>query len=502
MKAIVVPIDNRPVTYVFPQLIGKIAGVEILAPPRNLMGSLQAITNVEAVSDWLSSALSAQKPSGLLVCMDTIIYGGLIPSRRGEETPAQLVERAKAIPRWKKASPGLKVYAQSSIMRVSDNYDATEEKQYWARYGREIYAWSEGMHRAMSTASSGSDESRKRAAELTQLEARVPADIRKDYLDTRTRNFQLNRKLMEYAESGDLDFLVFSQDDSGEYGLNVAEKEKLQAESSRRGLKNVYIYAGADEVLMTMMGRWLIQELNIRPSVRISFSPEAGGGIASRYEGQTIGSSVKLQTEAIGLTTTGAKPDLHLIVHTSGDRQGDHIWLQGHPDLRAMNTKSAVERTIELLEESSEPCVLCDVAYSNGSDPMLIEELVKRPELLKKLWGYAGWNTTGNSLGSALAMGVARWFAEKKETGAQADEALKNALFIRLADDWAYQTQVRKDLGQELSRDKLRDLMSPHLTALGKALEMQPSRVDLDLPWQRSFEIEIRHAYPETNLVS
>lgn len=501
MKAIIVPIDNRPVTYVFPQLIGQIAGVEILAPPRILMGSLQAITNVDAVAEWLSSALQAQKPNGLLVCIDTIIYGGLIPSRRGDETPVQLAERAKAIQKWKKLAPQVKTYVQSSIMRVSDNYDATEEKAYWARHGREIYAWSEAMHRAMSTASSGTDAARMRAAELTQLEARVPADIRKDYLDTRTRNFQINRKLLDYAESGDIDFLVFSQDDSGEFGLNVAEKEKLQAEAARRGLKNVYTYAGADEVLMAMMARWLIQELNIRPSVRISFSPESGGGITSRYEGQTIGNSVKLQTEAIGLTTTGATPDFHVVVHTSGDRQGDHIWLQGHPDLRSLNTASAVEKTIELLEESSEPVVLCDVAYSNGSDPELVAELFKRKDLLKKLWGYAGWNTTGNTLGSALAMGVARWFADKKELGDQSGEMLKNALFIRFADDWAYQTQVRKQLGQDLSRDRLRELMAPHLAALAAALEMQPSRVDLDLPWQRSFEIEIRHSYPETNLV-
>lgn len=502
MKAIIVPIDNRPVTYVFPKIIGQIAGVEVFAPPRELMGSLQAITNVDAVAEWLNDALQHHKPNGLLVCIDTIIYGGLIPSRRGDETSPQLLERTKSIQRWKKLVPQLRTFVQSSIMRISDNYDNTEEKAYWSRYGREIYAWSEAMHRAMSTAGSGTDAARQRAAELTQLESRVPPDIRKDYLDTRTRNFQINRKLIDYAEAGDIDFLIFSQDDSGEYGLNVAEKEKLQSEAARRGLKSVYTYAGADEVLMTMMGRWLVQELNVRPSAKISFSPESGGGIASRYEGQTIANSVKLQSEAIGLTTIGAKSDFHVIVHTSGDRQGDHIHLPGHPDLRSLNTASAVERTMELLEESSEPVVLCDVAYSNGSDPALIEKLLKRKDLVQKLWGYAGWNTTGNTLGSALAMGIARWFAEKKETQSSADNMLRNALFIRLADDWAYQTQVRNQLGQDLSRDRLRELMAPHLKTLAEALDIQPAKVELDLPWKRSFEVEIRHAYAETNLVS
>jgi hypothetical protein len=170
--------------------------------------------------------------------------------------------------------------------------------------------------------------------------------------------------------------------------------------------------------------------------------------------------------------------------------------------LRTLNTASAVERTIELLEESSEPCILVDVAYSNGSDPALINELLKRKDLLQKLWGYAGWNTTGNTLGSALAMGIARWFAEKKETQSTADMLLRNALFIRLADDWAYQTQVRSQLGQDLSKEKLSELMWPYLDKLAEALDIKPENVELDLPWRRSFEVEIRHAFPETNLVS
>ena len=130
MKAIIVPIDNRPVTFLYPQILGRIANVEMLAPPREIMGSLTVNTSVNVLNEWLSHTIQRQQPDVLLVCVDSIIYGGLIPSRRSNVTSKQILEQAKVIPKWKRlSSRTVKVYAQSSIMRVSDNYDNTEEKQ-------------------------------------------------------------------------------------------------------------------------------------------------------------------------------------------------------------------------------------------------------------------------------------------------------------------------------------------------------------------------------------
>jgi hypothetical protein len=497
MKAIVVPIDNRPVTYQFPLLLGQVAGIEIIAPPREIMGSLTVNTSVNVLNEWLSHTIQRQSPDVLLVCLDSIIYGGLIPSRRIDATPTQILEQSKLIPKWKRlSSRPPKIYAQSSIMRISDNYDNTEEKQYWSRYGREIFAWSEALHR-LSTAQAGNDPDATslRAGELSQLEARIDSKVRKDYLDTRWRNYQLNRRLLEYAESGEIDFLVFSQDDSGQYGLNVMEKERLQAEAHRRNLRNVVAYSGADEVLMTLIGRWLIEQNGHAPTTNVVFSPACGEAIASRYEGHTIGESVANQMSAIGLTNRSqsgsAGAEFQIVVHTSGERQGDHIWLTGHPDLRNLNTNTAVAETIATLESSAVPCILCDVAYSNGADPLLLEQLLQRKDLLQKLWGYAGWNTTGNTIGSALATGIARWFSQKSGNDQRGQAHLTNALFIRLADDWAYQTQVRKTLGNDLSSANLHKLMAPQLERIKEALGIQPPKIDLTLPWNRSFEVEV-----------
>ncbi|HEY9789003.1 MAG TPA: DUF4127 family protein [Candidatus Obscuribacterales bacterium] len=514
-QIILVPIDNRPVTYVYPQNIARIAGIEALAPPRQIMGSLSHDASVDAIHDWIANNLRKHNPEAVLLCADSIIYGGLIPSRRITTGLAQLLERAKLFSQVKKINARVAtVYAQSSIMRISDNYDNTEEKAYWTRYGREIFAWSEMLHRTQAVGDNHPDD-KTQAGKLQQLEARIEPSVRDDYLSTRNRNFELNRKLIDFVEAESIDLLIFSQDDSGQFGLNVLEKERLLDEAQRRGLNNVIAYAGADEVICAMLSRYLLASLKKTPSVKVSFSPATGASITSLYEGQTIGESVQKQLAAAGLVAAGGSPltgndhvaaagspltegngagspDLHIIIHTGDERQGDHIWLPDHLDLRSVNTRNAVESTLKLLESSTSPVILCDVAYANGSDPALVEALLEKPGLLEKLWGYAGWNTTGNTLGSAFATGVARWYAEQTNVGPQATKALKDALFVRLADDWAFQTNVRSHIANNASTDQLHQLMSPLLTKISNALGHQPGPIQMRLPWQRTFEVEIK----------
>ena len=155
----------------------------------------------------------------------TVCYnGGLITGRRSLEDLKTITARLDRIKKWKSlCQMPLTIMAQSSIMRISDNYDNTEEKEYWAKYGREIFEWSACLHKL-------AQGEKPIPGLLESLERRIPEPIRKDYLDTRRRNFSINMSLLKGME-GDktqrfLDYLIFSQDDSGAYGLNVSEKRK------------------------------------------------------------------------------------------------------------------------------------------------------------------------------------------------------------------------------------------------------------------------------------
>ena len=282
----------------------------------------------------------------------------------------------------------VRLYVQSSIMRISDNYDNTEEKLYWAQYGREIFNWSQLLHQKEIGLLKSENE-------LHTAELCIEPSVRQDYLSTRERNFTVNQKLIDYVVSGDLDLLIFSQDDSGQYGLNVSEKNKLLALARDKGTQNVLAYPGADEMLMTLIARYLNDQRKEMPKIALHYSAMQGQNIFSNFEGQSIGNSMQHQTDAQGLKIistdiTDGAIDFHVLVHTASDTQGDHMWLPGLKDLRIVETNDAAQRAIELIEQAEAPLVICDVAYSNGADPILIDLLFERPQLFSKYGHMVG----------------------------------------------------------------------------------------------------------------
>jgi hypothetical protein len=507
MKILLIPLDDRPVTYTFPALIAKAARIEAILPPRHLMGSLTTPAQIDELLAFAEAAIVKHEPAAVIVCLDSLLYGGLINARRSNEDVKTIASRLDRIKKWKSlTSKPPVVMAQSSIMRISDNYDNTEEKEYWSRFGREIFEWSACLHRLA--------RGEKPAAGLLEsLERRIPEDIRQDYLATRRRNFSTNMTLLRSMNEGYIDHLVFSQDDSGAYGLNVSEKERLVSTSGSLGLNDkVSVYAGADEVMQTLLARLLIAEglrhgAAVAPGVVAYFAPPGSSNVASRYEGQNIGTTVASHLAVSGLkakvgqTSEGGAPDnsetFTLIVHGPAERQGDHISLPGLTDASVIDTSQAVQQTMQLVEKAQTTgVIIADVAYANGGDPKLVEELLKRPDLLAKVKSYSGWNTAGNTMGSALAVAVAYWFSSLKKEGrdggdaAAAAEGHKQCLFVRLVDDWAYQANVRKLLNGDPSTQKLAELIGPYIAQINSALGIEPS-VRLSFPWKRTFEIEI-----------
>lgn len=487
MDLILVPLDNRPVTYLLPEQILRLAGISCSLPPRSLLGSLNTEAQVDVLNTWLQNKLSERPDSPLILCIDTLTYGGLINSRRSSSSETVIQEQVKILETWKTRFPQRQILAQSSILRVSDNYDNTEEKEYWARFGREIYQWSEILHKV----SKGIPVP---AETIQTTETRIPLEIRKDYLAMRRRNFKLNTKLVDYVEKGILDFLILSQDDSGTFGLNVLEKDKLLQQAEQIGVREkIASYPGSDETILTLITRTLMDNCHNKPSVAIRFNDQQGKTTTCLYEGQSLENSIKGQICAAGLaeTTETDQADIVVLVHSPVNaEQGDHIHIPGLTDRRHVGSEEAAKKTIAILETIAGPVVIVDAVYANGADPLLIDMLLSRPELLQKLHGYAGWNTTGNSAGCALAMGAATWFAQQNHYQYQAH--LKSLLFIRLADDWAYQTVVRQNISANPSSAELSQGMAPHLERIARALEFTPGPVRVSSPWNRKFEVEVQ----------
>ena len=322
MKVLMVPLDDRPVTYLLPQLVANVAGVEALLPPRAILGSLKQSANVEAIFQWIDTTLSSNKIDAIFVCADTLIHGGLINSRRSTDTLKDLQGQVARVAGWKKRAPQAPIFVQASIMRISDNHDNVEEKEYWSRYGREIFAWSANLHRLAN------DRTMTQGI-VRESELRIPENIRQDYLATRFRNFQINQTLVDQLKAGNFSRLVFSLDDSGEFGLNVLEQEKLNSRIKYASqTEKAFSYAGADEVICSMFSNWLAQtKIAPPPCANVQYSLPATEFCQSRYEGQSIGNSVRAQMKACGIRATEADPDAASKgENQSGQFQHHHSW--------------------------------------------------------------------------------------------------------------------------------------------------------------------------------
>ena len=136
MNIAFVPIDNRPVCYTLPaQICAADTGINLFMPEREWLGDLKKFADVDKIFQWLKDLPSAD---AVILPLDTVAYGGLISSRRSTDTFDKIykrIEKLKDILSEKNA----KIYAFSSIMRISNNNINEEEKALLEEKLIEVY---------------------------------------------------------------------------------------------------------------------------------------------------------------------------------------------------------------------------------------------------------------------------------------------------------------------------------------------------------------------------
>jgi hypothetical protein len=488
-----IPLDGRPVCRQWPQQLASMSGLSLLLLPQGPCASVDQLRHpidLSLVSSWLASC-----PNGvpLIVALDTVLYGGLIPSRIEEHTTEVLQARLDDF--WLQLHQNkLMAMGFSSILRIPNYANAQEEPAYWDPYGPLLYQYSSQVHQFGD-------------AQPAVLQA-IPADVLTDFTNRRQRHFAINQSILAHMAKDNpaLDYVSFCQDDTGPYGLNVKEAQHLANTITKNiALNNkAHVQTGADEVVTALMARFLLQQLCITPSVFVVYSHSEGASITARFDGQPIKNIVAQQLQTCGarLAQYPHTADCWLVVHTpspwdslnSQNPQGDHC-----ENIKANTTPDQYRHVLRWLNQANsegKPIIVADVAYANGSDPKLTAQLLThwtKPQHWQNLYGYAGWNTPGNAIGCALSMALIRWWAE--HNGCFNAQLWQVALFTRLVDDALYQGEVRALLRAELGNEHVDIPLLNALMADGLALLKQrigiTTPVSCHFPAGRSFEIEL-----------
>jgi hypothetical protein len=482
---VLVPLDDRPVTLQLPQMLGQIAGVDVVTPPRALIGRYLAAGNPDAIIGWLNA--DAPRANAYVLSSDMLAYGGLIASRVPGPGYADAYQRLREIVHLRAREPHAWIGVFGTIMRLAPT-GVPAGTDFFAPYP----AWSYLQQYANLHDPLQPDE----LALAAQLRAQIGEPAFDAYMQARARDYGTDHLLIDMTRDGAIDRLVLGQDDAKPFGLHVPEVLALQQYLAASSLSDrASIEPGADELGMALLAHALARRTHWTPHVAVRYSTPGGAAYQDPLEFAPAGATIDALIALCGGVRDDAAPDVTLYVHLPGSG----VTLDG-PFFDAMRSDVASGRSIALVDLSFEGSYAEQAAFTRA---------LFATELPRRLDAYAAWNTDANSTGTALAEAIAAGAGRRMHSY----DALAHATFtfMRFADDADYHDDVRPALNAWLDAQGVTDhtLLAPQLAAQtaarGNALLWNDAQARLDqlypnlhiaamritLPWNRTFETEI-----------
>ena len=516
---LIIPMDDRPCTYNFPKQLGEMYGANIIMPSKLAMGNLERVADIKKIQALIQAKL--REIQGIIISSDTLIYGGLIPSRRVSETFEELAKNLLILKEIKKTNPNIPIYVCSTIMRISNSNENQEEKTYWNKYGELIHKYSYMVDQFSITTDHEYDQyidklildPMSHENDVMEVFNQIPKEILRDYIEGRFRNFKINKLLLKWVKEGIIDYLVICADDSSEKGFNVIEKRLLNRTLDKvSGLKEkVCIYPGTDEAISLLLGKMINKKENFIPKFYAKYSKGTRGSFTvTMYEGVPLKETLSNQIKAIGgtLVHSEASADIILYFHTPSEEQEDQYLNAIFKKETKVIPEEIIEADIQNIKKDidSSKLVLIDIAYANGANHDFMTKLSQTVDI-KKLLSFSSWNTTGNSIGTALAHSCIRSITKNRHIKIF-EELHYTFLLERFLDDWFYQGFARLEFVRNgkypFNQEELEKLkeMVEHLSktflklqkgsTLTRNLILEKAELNsVSFPWKRIFEVDI-----------
>lgn len=487
MRILLLPLDERPCNYIYPQMIvSSNHSVHLTMPPLDILPKKKIPASFNKIRQYLLKEAVTQ--DALVISLDMLLYGGLLSSRLHHLTEDILEEHLDDLQELKTLNPHLKIYAFQCIMRCPQYNSSEEEPDYYEDYGYALF-------KKKYLEDKEERETLTSEEEIEKNSLHIPEEVIRDYEDRRLINCRMNSKTLELLENNVIDFLVIPQDDSSPFGYTAKDQKIILKEIKEKCLEfKVMVYPGADEVGMSLMTRAYNDYYQVHPKIYPFYASILGPQIVPLYEDRPMFESLKSHILVTGarLVMDDSNANIVLAVNCPGkimqesfDKKKD-VSYSSYRQLM-----SFVERIKEYVEEGRSVGVI-DSAYANGGDYELIRYL-DHYNLLEELKGYAGWNTNCNTTWTVLSE-------------IQVGEIHAPNTVYHLIEDVFYQAKVRQKVIEEdlpelgLSYYDFKDKEDLVEKRIGEALLKEYSTLNIShkypinsieviMPWHRMFEI-------------
>lgn len=507
LTVLLVPLDSRPPCTQFVEELAQIAGIKLLMPEPEILDEYNNPANKEALRKWLQET-SPQANAGI-ISVDMLIHGSLVASRLSLGTIKDSEDVIALLTKIHKENPRLKLYAFTIIPRL-----LIADSQENAAFQKSMLQYSV-LKDQVSTFGNPQDTKK-----LAALEEQIPVKIINHYRSIYEQNTKLNVALMNMVETNMLSGLIIGQDDGQPFGIPNMNKQRMQhlLEQKPALANKVFITRGTDEVALTLLGHIGLTFSQYQPRIFVAYSTLEAPQITMPFMPNTVAKTVQEKISIAGALQVDRPEEADYILYV-------HVGTK-----KAKASLVATAQEVETLLDEGYKVALVDLTENFQVSESLLPLLIKRNGNVSRLIAYAGWNTTSNSIGTAVTQAslfmrsLASCQGNRTELLPLYQENLE-FLTARFLDDLFFQKEINPTINKELrslhidpyqlrshyyqTNDKIQKLMySKARWLLREALynhtipietnagrqEIMITNLDIKthLPWQRTFEIQLQ----------
>lgn len=493
MKILLVPLDDRPCNIYFPKIL-PIGDNELIITPKSIMGNMKKSAKIDKLKEWILNNINVDY---LILSLDTLIYGGLIPSRLHHTPLEELINNLEFVKKIKDINPNIKIFSYLTIMRTPNSNFDSEEPKYYSKYGKKLFQY--GVYLNKEKLNILTDDELN---EFKKIKKEIPSKVLLDYIMRKEINLEVLFHATKLYKEGLFDYFYIPQDDSNPYGFTRLDQLKFKEQSTM----NIPLFPGADEAGMVMVTRCLNDYYQLRPKVYVHYNSVKGEFVIPSFEDRIIDSTINeqiLATNSIRVYTV-MEADVVMVVNIGskmlyGVKSEEFII----PYDVERNLSEAIH-FINYVKSLNKIVGIADVAYPSGADFELIN-LLKKEDLMLGIDGYAGWNTASNTIGTVLSEIITYYVTKDKK---------KNIKFLihRYYDDVGYCSRCRTwtDINAAINRGlteakldgkrgeavhmaeaELKRYMNEEYPCVSKYVK----DIKVSSPWNRTFEMQIDITY-------
>lgn len=494
-KIVLLPLDERPCNFDYPNMMPK-SQYDLITPQKSIMGKKKIPGNINEISKWVLD--NAKDASAMVISLDTLVYGGILPSRLHHDKKEDLIKRVNLLKELKKINPEMKLYVFGLIMRCPSYSSDDEEPDYYEKFGAQIHLYGKYTH--LEKLGKLTEEDKKDFEKVKNIVGKKELE---DYLTRREINLSVLLHALSFATDNTIDYFIVPQDDAAVYGFTSMDQIIV-----RKYLKDnilhtkTAMYPSADDIGMTLLARSIAELSGMKPKIYVHYSSSKGGLTIPSVEDRILCETIKYHILSVNGTQVYSLPeaDMLLAVNVGSD--------MFEPDNTGCVMAYDIERNlaefvnyIKYALKQNKIVAIADVAWLNMGDTELTK-IMQKENLLLNIHAYAGWNTSSNTIGTTLCEAIS--YMNGKD-----DKGRISFLIHRYYEDVAYMAYARgyvtenylpnmgfhyRQIDSEdgkvalLVKDTIEEYMRENYPEISKLV----SNLKIKMPWVRMFETDVK----------